>query len=151
MNETSAVCFCGRPLGREAPGRQGERHELRCACGRLYDFEFRGTGWARASDAITPEGRQPLAGFSPELKRSEDCRRYYFFHSVAGRRMPVHIVFSPSAQRAEVKMGDMKTLEIAPVESVVEARRRWIERFDALPGKTGPRRRDAPPRRSPQA
>ena len=153
MTETRAVCFCGRPLGPEAPGRHGERLELRCACGRLYDFEFRENGWTRASDAITPEGRQPLAGFSAELKMSGDCRRYYFFHSVAGRRIPVHILFSPSEQRAEVKTGDMKALAIAPVESVVEARRRWIERFDALPGRTGPRRRNllpAGPRRSPR-
>jgi hypothetical protein len=143
MNEKSNLCVCGRPLAREAPGQPGERDEFQCACGRLYDFEFRKTGWVPVSGAITPEARQPLTGFSLDLKTSEDCRRYYFFHSIARRRLPVHILFSPSAKQAEVKTGDMKALKIAPVQSVVEARRRWIERFDSLPGRAGGRPRHA--------
>src|SRR5207244_11094967 len=66
------------------------------------------------------EARQPLSGFSPDLKASEDCRRYYFFHSIAGRRLPVHILFSPSAQQAEVKTGDMKALRIRSEEHTSE-------------------------------
>jgi hypothetical protein len=143
MKEESASCLCGRPLSREASGEPGERQECRCACGRLYDFEFPESGWTPASHAITPEARQPLAGFSLELKMIGDCQRYYFFHTVSGRRLPVHILFSPSAQRAEVKTGDMKALKIAPVRSVVEARRRWIERFDSLPARVGGRPRHA--------
>src|ERR1700730_17828597 len=131
MNEKKIFCVCGRALVRETPGQSGERIEFQCGCRRLYDFEFRETGWFPVSDAITPEERQPLAGFSTDLRMSEDCRRYYFLHPVAGRRLPVHILFSPSAHRAEVKTGDMKALEISPVHSVVDARRRWIERFDS--------------------
>lgn len=137
MNEKNALCVCGRPLVRETPGQPGERLEFQCGCRRLYEFEFRETGWSPVSDAITPEARQPLAGFSTDLRISEDCRRYYFLHSVAGRRLPVHILYSPSAQRAEVKAGDMKALELVAVQSVVDARRRWIERFDSLPGRFG--------------
>jgi hypothetical protein len=143
MNEKSSSCICGRLLACEAPGRTGEKREFQCACGRLYDFEFREAGWVQGSSAITPEARQPLTGFSRDLKASEDCRRYYFFHSIAGRRLPVHILFSPSAEQAEVKTGDMKALRIAPVLSVVEARRRWIERFDSLPARGSARPRHA--------
>ena len=137
MNEQSASCVCGRPLVCEATGQPGEKREHQCACGTLYDFEFREKGWAPTSGAITPEARQPLSGFSLELKTREDCRRYYFLHTVAGHRLPVHIVFSPSARRAQVKAADMKPLEIAQVRSAVEARRRWIERFDSVPGREG--------------
>jgi len=140
MNEQSASCVCGRPLACEETGQPGEKREFQCACGRLYDFEFRERGWTPTSDAITPEARTPLSGFSLELKMREDCRRYYFLHMVAGHRLPVHIVFSPSAERAQIKAADMKPLEIAPVRSVVEARRRWIEKFDSVQGREGWRR-----------
>jgi hypothetical protein len=143
MKEESAICLCGKPLAREASGRPGERHECRCPCGRIYDLEFHESGWTLASDAITPEARQPLAGFSSELRMIDDCQRYYFFHTISGRRLPVHILFSPSAKQAEVKMGDMKALRIAPVQSVVEARSRWIERFDSLRGRAVGRLRHA--------
>ena len=143
MNEKNSLCVCGRPLSRETPGQPGERLEFQCGCRRLYEFEFREKGWSPVSGAITPEARQPLAGFSTDLRISEDCRRYYFLHPVAGRSLPVHILFSPSAQRAEVKTGDMKALEIAPVQSVVDARRRWIERYDSRPARFGPTARRA--------
>jgi len=151
MNKKTTLCVCGRPLVRETPGQPGDRLEFQCACRRLYEFEFRETGWSPVSGAITPEARQPLTGFSTQMRITEDCRRYYFLHSVAGRRLPVHILFSPSGQRAEVKAGDMKALEMVAVQSVVDARRRWIERFDSLPDRFGhdarraTRVRSAPP------
>jgi hypothetical protein len=87
------------------------------------------------SEPLTPEARQPLAGFSRELKLHEDCQRYHFSHAISGHRLPVHVLFSPSAQEAEVKTGDRKALKFAPVLSALDARRRWIEWFDSRAGR----------------
>lgn len=136
MNEfVLPSCVCGKPLTWDTPGAPPERRDLACLCGRQYDLTPDRSGRATPSEPLTPEARQPLAGFSPELRRREDCQRYHFSHPISGHRLPVHIVFSPSAQEAEVKTGDRKTLRFAPVRSALDARRRWIEWFDSRPGQ----------------
>jgi hypothetical protein len=86
-------------------------------------------------EPITPEPRQPLGGFSHDLREREDCQRFVFSHSVTEfHRAPVHIVFCPASREAEVTTGVMKPMRIPEVGSVVEARRRWIEWFNSRPG-----------------
>ena len=112
----------------------GDTREITCLCGRKFDLALDRSGRATLSEPLTPEARQPLAGFST-LKLREDCQRYHFSHTISGHRLPVHILFSPSAQEAEVKTGDRKALRFAPVRSALDARRLWIEWFDSRPGK----------------
>jgi len=146
----SPSCLCGKPLTWGAPGAPGDTREITCACGRKYDLALDRSGRATRSEPLTPEARQPLAGFSPELKLREDCQRYHFSHTISGHRLPVHILFSPSAEEAEVKTGDWKALRLAPVRSALDARRRWIEWFDSRPGpgsrESRVRRRELGPR-----
>jgi hypothetical protein len=138
MNEKVAAlfpCVCGKGLAWEAVASRSEELEVSCSCGRQYELELQEGGRAPRLEPLTPEARQPLAGFSSELKGRGDCQRYYFSHRISGHRVPVHILFSPSAKEAEVKTGDMKPLRFAPVRSAVEARRRWIEWFDSRTGR----------------
>jgi hypothetical protein len=128
-------CLCGRPLTWDAPAAPGDAREITCPCGRKYELALDRSGRATRSEPLTPEARQPLAGFSPELKLREDCQRYHFSHTISGHRLPVHLLFSPSAEEAEVKTGDWKALRFAPVRSALDARRRWIEWFDSRPDK----------------
>jgi len=138
-NSTSTSCECGRGLSWNSSEAPENLRELTCDCGRKYELERNGSAWAPRHEALTPEARQPLAGFSRELKLREDCERYYFSHAISGHRVPVHILFSRSAEEAEVKSGDRKPFRIAPVRSPLEARRRWIEWFDSRPrGDGGP-------------
>jgi hypothetical protein len=132
-------CECGKRLTRDALRAPGNSRELTCSCGRAYDLDE--SGWVPRPDPLTPEARQPLAGFSRELKLRDDCERYFFSHSISGHRLPVHILFSPSAREAEVKTGDRKPFRISPVGSAREARRQWVAWFDSQPGRDGwPRR-----------
>ena len=124
-------CLCGKPLTSDVAGAPGDPREITCRCGRKYEVALDPSGRATWSEPLTPEACQPLAGFSPELKVREDCQRYHFSHPISGHRLPVHILFSPSAQEAEVKTGDRKALRFAPVHSALQARRRWIEWFDS--------------------
>src|SRR5512132_4662705 len=58
---------------------------------------------------LVPEGSVPVSGFSRELRQSEDAQRYRFsFALQGGFDTPVHVVFSASARRAEIKAGDLK-------------------------------------------
>lgn len=129
-------CPCGKPVTRDVPLAPGDTREITCLCGRKFELALDRSGRATRSEPLTPEARQPLAGFSPALKLREDCERYHFSHTISGHRLPVHILFSPSAQEAEVKTGDRKALRFAPVRSALDARRRWIEWFDSRPGKS---------------
>jgi hypothetical protein len=114
--------------------------ELTCRCGRRYGLERREKSWARSFDPITPEKRQPLREFSGELKTRDDIERYHFSHrGTGGIKLPVHLVFSPSAGTAEITTGGMKPLRMDAVHSAVEAQQRWIEWFDSL--GSGRRRR----------
>jgi len=133
-SESPFACACGRTHSPESPAAlTGTRAEFACRCGREYDLELREGGWAHSSDPLTPEERQPLTSFSAELKAYDDCQRYYFSHRVTGGiKVPVHLVFSPSAARAEITTGGMKPFRMEEVASAVQARRRWIEWFDSL-------------------
>lgn len=146
MNERDAAhfsCFCGKRLAWEATGSPAEEGELTCSCGRKYELELQKAGWAPRLEPLTPEARQPLTGFSQELRLRADCQRYHFSHRISGHRLPVHMLFSPSAKEAEVKTGDMKPFKVAPVRSPVEARRQWIAWFDSRPGRDGRRARSS--------
>jgi hypothetical protein len=134
-------CLCGKLLTRDAPGAPADPREINCPCGRKYELALDLSGQATWSEPLTPEARQPLAGFSRGLKLREDCQRYHFTHPISGHWLPVHLLFSPSAQEAEVKTGDRKALRFAPVSSALQARRRWIEWFDSRPGQGGPESR----------
>jgi hypothetical protein len=130
MNKNESVlpsCQCGKSLTWDAPAAPGDPREISCSCGRRYELALDPSGRETWSEPLTPEARQPLAGFSPELKLREDCQRYHFSYTISGHRLPVHILFSPSAQQAEVRTGDRKALRLAPVRSALEARRRWID------------------------
>jgi hypothetical protein len=138
------LCVCGKvsPLDRAVANEPVS--ESTCGCGRKYQVEVQAGGRAVISEPITPEPRQPLASFSRELKASEDSQRFYFSHVVTrGHRLPVHILFSRSARRAEVATGDMKPLRLESVDSVIEARRRWIDWFESLRRNPGGRRSSA--------
>ena len=120
------VCACGRsivpPVAPEGPWI-----ELTCGCGRRFELERANDRWAVRAELV-PERSVPLAGFSRELRLRADTQRFRFEHSdAAGRRSPVHVVFSPSQRVAEVKRGDVKALRLSDVGSASEARRRWIE------------------------
>lgn len=128
-------CPCGQTVTGEAPLAMGDTREISCHCGRKFDLALDLSGRATVSEPLIPEARQPLAGFSPALRLREDCERYHFSHTISGHRLPVHILFSPSAEEAEVKTGDRKALRFAPVRSALDARRRWIAWFDSRPGK----------------
>jgi hypothetical protein len=133
-------CECGKRLTQDTFEAPGNPREVTCGCGRKYELELDESGWAPRADPLTPEAQQPLAGFSRDLKLREDCERYFFSHPISGHRLPVHILFSPSAQEAEVKTGARKAFRIAPVSSPLEARRRWVAWFDSLPGRRSWRR-----------
>lgn len=84
----------------------------RCECGEVR---------------LVPEASVPLAGFSKELRLAADAERYRFPFALRGEiPFPVHIVFSPSERRAEIKAGDLKAYRVSGVASPCEAQRRWI-------------------------
>jgi hypothetical protein len=87
----------------------------------------------------------PVSGFSRELRGAEDVERYRFDFALAGAALsPVHVVFSASLRTAEIKAGDLKAFHVADVDSVEDARRRWVDWWRA-----GRRRlRFQPPRRT---
>src|SRR5262245_50323608 len=129
------VCICGS----ESVAADSQP-ELACSCGRIYEIESPPAGRVVLSDPITPEARQPLASFSRELRGLEDSQRFRFTHVITrGHRLPVHILFSPSLERAEVATGDMKPLRLESVGSVIEARRKWVAWFESL-RKNAPKR-----------
>jgi len=76
---------------------------------------------------LIPEGSVPVSGFSRELRASADAERYWFSFALRGEfDSPVHVVFSSSARRAEIKAGDLKVHVLEGVASACEAKRRWI-------------------------
>jgi hypothetical protein len=142
--EATFLCVCGEVTAVDDAVAQERVSESTCGCGRKYQIELGADGRVVISEPITPEARQPLASFSRELKGNEDSQRFYFSHAVTrGHRLPVHILFSRSARRAEVATGDMKPLRLESVNSVVEARRRWIDWFESLRRSQGGRRGSA--------
>lgn len=128
MSETRSLsesCPCGRQI--PAPATQASSWaEVRCHCGRRLEFERNRERWILRGDLV-PEGSVPVGGFSRELRLRPDTERFWFQTlDRVGRRMPVHIVFSPSAKSAEVKQGDVKPLRLSNVATPTEARRRWL-------------------------
>jgi hypothetical protein len=93
---------------------------------------------------LVPEGSVPVSGFSRELRASGDVERYFFAFALRDEfHWPVHVVFSASARRAEIKAGDLKVQVLEGVESACQAKRRWIEwwrRGRTAPAFTAPRR-----------
>jgi hypothetical protein len=84
-------------------------------------------GWSCLAE-LNPEGSLPLSGFSVELRRAPDAERFWFRHSVHGEvPLPVHVLVSRSAARAEVKSGAQKVFAIDRAVTPTEARRLWIE------------------------
>jgi len=76
---------------------------------------------------LEAERSVPVAGFSRDLRLAADAERFRFFFPLRGEGpFPVHVVFSPSAKRAEVKAADLKAYSIDGVSSACEAKRRWI-------------------------
>ncbi len=56
-----------------------------------------------------------------------DVERYWFLFPLRGDvALPVHIIFSPSAKKAEVKAADLKVQHLDGVRHATDARRRWI-------------------------
>jgi hypothetical protein len=99
----------------------------------------------RFGTALEHERSVPISGFSRELRSAEDAERYRFDFALAGGALsPVHVVFSASLRRAEIKAGDLKAYVIADVDSVEEARQRWASWWRA--GRVRPAFR--PPRRT---
>ena len=99
----------------------------------------------RFGSPLEPERSVPVSGFSRELRGAEDVERWRFDFALAGAALsPVHVVFSPSLRTAEVKAGDVKAYHVADVDSVEEARRRWVDWWHA--GRH--RLRFQPPRRT---
>ena len=73
------------------------------------------------------EGSVPVSGFSRELRDSPDAMRYRFAFALRGGfDTPVHMVFSLSARRAEIKAGDLKVHVVEDVGSACDAKRLWI-------------------------
>ena len=83
-------------------------------------------GWVAVAQ-LTPERSLPLSGFSIPLRQTEDSERFRFTFPLHGdAELPVHILFSRSEGRAEVKAADMKVFEVEGVRLPTDARRRWI-------------------------
>jgi hypothetical protein len=76
---------------------------------------------------LVPQRSVPVSGFSKDLRLMPDVERYWFPFALQGEvAWPVHVIFSPSLARAEVKAADLKVMAIGGVVSVCEAQRRWI-------------------------
>ena len=82
----------------------------------------------RFGTPLERERSVPVSGFSRELRGAADVERYRFDFALAGAALaPVHVVFSASLRFAEIKAGDLKAFPLADVDSVEDARRRWVE------------------------
>jgi hypothetical protein len=141
MNDSPRVsrCECGREVPTPPP-EAGEHFEHACACGRRLDLARLGHGWACVAQ-LNPERSVPLSGFSLELRGAGDAERFWFRHSVRGEvPLPVHVLVSRSAARAEVKSGAQKVFVIDRAVTPTEARRLWVAWWQ------GNRRRERPPR-----
>jgi hypothetical protein len=81
----------------------------------------------RMGTPLESERSVPVSGFSRELRAAEDVERFRFDFALAGSALtPVHVVFSASRRMAEVKAGDLKAFPVSEVDSVEDARRRWV-------------------------
>ena len=120
-------CECGRPVEFRRPAGSGTHREVTCEqCGRRHDVEYGAAGWIAVAQ-LTPERSLPLSGFSIPLRQAADAERFRFTFPLHGdAELPVHILFSRSEGRAEVKAADLKVFEVQGVRLPTQARRRWI-------------------------
>jgi hypothetical protein len=124
-------CDCGQAIEFRHAAGSGSHREISCACGRRHDVELGVGGWTVVAQ-VTPERSLPLSGFSTALRHSPDAERFWFLFSLRGDvAMPAHILFSPSARKAEIKAGDLKVFAVDGVRLPTEARRRWITWWQA--------------------
>ena len=120
------LCECGRPVEFRHAAGSGAHREVPCACGRRHDVEYGPTGWVAVAQ-LTPERSLPLSGFSIPLRQTADAERFRFSFPLHGdAALPVHILFSRSQARAEVKAADLKVFTVDGVRLATDARRRWI-------------------------
>jgi len=127
------ACPCGRTLDSPPGHVPGASAELACGCGRLLDLERFDGAWLIRGELV-PERSVPIGGFSLELRLRFDVQRWWFeIQDIALRRTIVHVVFSPGLGVAEVKHSDLKPLRLTGIASAAEARRRWIDWFEAGP------------------
>jgi hypothetical protein len=126
MRNLVGLCDCGSALEFGGAAGSGANREVRCVCGRLHDVELQAAGWSSVAQ-LTPERSVPIAGFSNELRTAADAERFWFSFPLRGDvALPVHILFSPGTQRAEVKAADLKVHQFDGVNLPTDARRRWI-------------------------
>ena len=119
-------CECGRPIEFKHARGSGAHREVACACSRRHDVELNDRGWSVVAE-LTPERSVPLSGFARDLRDAEDAERFWFPFALRGAvALPVHILFSRSAKRAQVKAADLKVFEVEGVSLPTDARRRWI-------------------------
>lgn len=124
-------CECGRPVEFEKPAGSGTHREIACPCGRRHDVEYGATGWVAVAQ-LTPERSLPLSGFSIPLRQTADAERFRFTFPLHGdAELPVHILFSRSEGRAEIKAADMKVFAVHGVRLPTDARRQWIHWWQA--------------------
>jgi hypothetical protein len=82
-------CETGEQLPAEAA--KEERREIVCECGRISEYERTDSAWIRVAE-LFPEARQPLAGFSQDLKTGPDTQRFRFeLVTSSGETLPVHL------------------------------------------------------------
>lgn len=119
-------CECGRPVEFRQTVGAGPHREASCSCGRVHDLELGARGWSAVAQ-LTPERSVPLSGFSKELRQAPDAERYWFLFPLQGEvALPVHLVMSRSAKKAEVKAADLKVFTVERVSLPTDVRRRWI-------------------------
>jgi hypothetical protein len=129
----SVSCACGQTLvvANEAAGR--EETKLLCSCGRRLELRREKGAWTIAA-SLTPERSVPISGFSREIREDPEAERFFFSHTIGGAPMPVHIVYLASSRAAEVKAAGMKVTRFSEVDGPLEARSRWVARFESLRG-----------------
>lgn len=126
-------CECGMAVEISSDGAEKACREVLCECGRISEYELSPSGWVKVAQ-LEPEQRQPLAGFSEDLRSRPDTQRFRFAHRThGGKTLPVHILFCAGLREAEVKAGDMVVRRISNLTSPGEARRRWLDWYGAHP------------------
>jgi hypothetical protein len=126
LNGPVGFCECGRPVEFRQAAGSGSHREITCECGRRHDVEYGSTGWVAVAQ-LTPERSLPLSGFSIPLRQTPDAERFRFSFPLHGEaELPVHILFSRSEGRAEVKSADLKVFTVEGVRLPTDARRKWI-------------------------
>jgi hypothetical protein len=123
-------CACGQILTVPEEAVRAEM-DLICSCGRRLELRHEKGAWAIAA-TLTPERSVPISGFSREIREAPAAQRFFFSHSIGGAPMPVHIVYLASSRTAEIKAAGMKVTHFSEVDDPLDARRRWVARFESL-------------------